>query len=527
MSGSGVQKGQSRDDPVACTQMSDDEEISLPKKQKIMHFGMDEEEPIRISGKPTAAEMSEALKIGIEAGNINFSDEYMEMEEDVGKEKQIMLEEFERRKRARQINVSTDDAEVKANLRQLGEPICLFGEGPADRRERLRQILARLGEDAIKKRKDEEEDRRQQEKEHESTWYHEGTANLANARYWLAEYSIRKARERLRKAREFQLIPESQRNAKQQELHKRLRGLNIFASQIGDTRPVSFCQFSPNGKMLATTSWTGLCKLWSIPDCQLIKTLRGHNQHVGAMVFHPQSTISLSPSVCNMASCCADGSVKLWNLESEKPVANIEGHAPHRVSRIAYHPSGRFLATCVHDNSWRLWDLEVNEEILHQEGHSKAVYDIDFQCDGSLAVTGGLDGFGRVWDLRSGRCIMFMEGHLKSIYGVSFSPNGYHLATGSEDNTCKIWDLRRRYCVYTIPAHTNLISRVRFEGTTGHYLVTSSYDNTVKVWAHPGWSPLKTLSGHDGKVMGVDISPDGQLIATASFDRTFKLWTPE
>ena len=31
---------------------------------------------------------------------------------------------------------------------------------------------------------------------------------------------------------------------------------------------------------------------------------------------------------------------------SDEPVADIEGHAPYRVSRLAYHPSGRFLATC-------------------------------------------------------------------------------------------------------------------------------------------------------------------------------------
>lgn len=58
------------------------------------------------------------------------------------KDKAALLEEFERRKRARLINVSTDDAEVKKNLRQLNEPICLFGEGPAERRKRLKDLLA-------------------------------------------------------------------------------------------------------------------------------------------------------------------------------------------------------------------------------------------------------------------------------------------------------------------------------------------------------------------------------------------------
>lgn len=62
--------------------------------------------------------------------------ETLEMEERVNERQQEALAEFERRRRARQITVSTDDAEVKAGLRALGEPITLFGEGPADRRER-------------------------------------------------------------------------------------------------------------------------------------------------------------------------------------------------------------------------------------------------------------------------------------------------------------------------------------------------------------------------------------------------------
>lgn len=61
----------------------------------------------------------------------------------------------------------------------------------------------------------------------------------------------------------------------------------------------------------------------------------------------------------------------------------------------------------------------------------------------------------------------------------------------------------------------------------GNYLVTTSYDNTAKVWAHPNWQPLKTLAGHEGKVMGVDVSSDNQFLATCSYDRTFKLWAPD
>lgn len=78
----------------------------------------------------------------------------------------------------------------------------------------------------------------------------------------------------------------------------------------------------------------------------------------------------------------------IWLLSSEDPLADVEGHAPHRVSRLAFHPSGRFLGTCCFDGSWRLWDLEQRQEVLHQEGHCKPVYCISYQTDGSVCATG-------------------------------------------------------------------------------------------------------------------------------------------
>ncbi len=70
----------------------------------------------------------------------------------------------------------------------------------------------------------------------------------------------------------------------------------------------------------------------------------GHNDRVGSIIFHPRATLDLDTSAPCMVSCASDGSVLLWNLESDTPIANIEGH-DSRVSRIAYHPSGRFLGT--------------------------------------------------------------------------------------------------------------------------------------------------------------------------------------
>jgi len=177
--------------------MSDDEDLVYVKKQKTVHYGsLEEAERARLAAvvettdeekDVTNANDANVANVSASGGNVHISNEYMELEDEMSKDRQALLEEFERRKKARQINVSTDDFEVKKHLRQLGEPICLFGEGPADRRTRLRELLASVGEDAIKKKHEEEEKPSHPiEKDTESTWYHEGPDSLQIARSWIA-----------------------------------------------------------------------------------------------------------------------------------------------------------------------------------------------------------------------------------------------------------------------------------------------------------------------------------------------------
>jgi U4/U6 small nuclear ribonucleoprotein PRP4 len=58
-------------------------------------------------------------------------------------------------------------------------------------------------------------------------------------------------------------------------------------------------------------------------------------------------------------------------------------------------------------------------------------------------------------------------------------------------------------------------------------MLTASYDNTAKLWSASDFKLIKTLAGHEGKIMGADISPDGSgLISTVGYERTVKLWGP-
>lgn len=58
----------------------------------------------------------------------------------------------------------------------------------------------------------------------------------------------------------------------------------------------------------------------------------------------------------------------------------------------------------------------------------------------------------------------------------------------------------------------------------GRLLATGSYDQKVKLWEVASGKELRTLHGHNDAVFDVAFHPNGQLLATASGDRTVKLW---
>jgi WD40 repeat protein len=60
----------------------------------------------------------------------------------------------------------------------------------------------------------------------------------------------------------------------------------------------------------------------------------------------------------------------------------------------------------------------------------------------------------------------------------------------------------------------------------GRLLASASQDRTVRLWDTKSWKSLFTLQGHQDSVYSVMFSPDGKKVATASADGTVKLWDP-
>lgn len=238
----------------------------------------------------------------------------------------------------------------------------------------------------------------------------------------------------------------------------------VQESQYADDRCVSRGCISPDEELFATSGWSGVCRVWGIPDCQLRTELKGHTDRVVNIRFHPMCG-QISADGPNIATASADSTVKLWSLNPEyedQKCVTLKGH-DDICNSVEFHPMGVHVASGSHDKTWRFWDIEKKKELMVQEGHAGPIYSMSFHQDGSLLATGDLHGVGLIWDLRSGKNILAFPAHSKQLISIVFMPNGYQLATGSDDNTVKIWDLRKKSNIQIVPAHTKLVSDIKFE----------------------------------------------------------------
>jgi len=477
-----------------------------------------------------------------------------------GDKASAILSQFDRKRLAASIAVPTDNARIFAKLREFGEPITLFGEGPADRRDRLRELMTRqvergtTGEGAadVDMADADGADDNDEEEEGEEEFYTNGTEQLLRARQDIARYSLPRARRRLESQKHESTIPlRTHVKFRKQIIRERLGAFELQGSQTAGDRNVSMTRISPDGQVVAAGNWGGSIKLIEIPSLREKMTLRGHTNRVSGISWSPNADTTNATSTAQLASGGAEGQVNLWSLEQDTPLATLQGHS-QRVCRVEYHPSGRYIASASEDTTWRLWDVETTTELLLQEGHSRGVFAVSFNTDGSLLASAGMDSIGRIWDLRSGRTVMILDGHLdghiKPIHGVDWGSDGHRVLTASADGWVKCWDVRKVQRTGGLGAHNSAVSDLRWYkgiddpllgsgGATsvdeqgnpspkkaGTFFVTSGFDQKVNIFSADDWSLIQTLHGHTGPVASVDVSRDARWIVSGGHDKTVKLW---
>ncbi|KAM5341613.1 hypothetical protein ACJ41O_014644 [Fusarium nematophilum] len=190
---------------------------------------------------------------------------------------------------------------------------------------------------------------------------------------------------------------------------------------------------------------------------------------------------------------------------------------------------------------------------LSHSGEQKdfEVYSCHVSPDGKRLATAGGDGHVRIWstesvynanspDYNKPRQLCHMSHHLGTIHSVRFSPNGRYLASGADDKIICVYHLDKGPPAATfgtnepppvenwktykrLIGHDNDVQDLAWSYDSS-ILVSVGLDSKVVVWSGHTFEKLKTLPAHQSHVKGITFDPANKFFATASDDRTIKIF---
>ncbi|CAG5933274.1 angio-associated migratory cell protein [Menidia menidia] len=265
--------------------------------------------------------------------------------------------------------------------------------------------------------------------------------------------------------------------------------------------------------------------VWRVSDGEVLLECTGHKDSVTCATFSHDSAL--------VASGDMSGVIKVWRVETKEEIWSFE---VGDLEWLEWHPCAPVLLAGTNDGSVWMWKIPSGDCRTFQSPACQATNG-KVLPDGKRAVVGYEDGTVRVWDLKHGNAIHVVkgqDGHQGALTCLACNKDGSLVLTGSVDGCAKLINTVTGKVVGTFSVEGGKAKGQRDEEESNSVesvgfcnilpLIAVAYlDGTLAIY-DLSTQVLRHRCQHEAGIVHLQWEPSSSVVFTCSLDGALRLW---